>query len=105
MANRFTRVPDRPAPPLGSLVGRLVPLADLFMLVMFSRPRTGSLRNTWVTPATLALCVALIVIGLAAGGLLVAARTPPSTVAGAALILAAIGAGAVAAVGAEQRRR
>lgn len=105
MGNRLTRVPDRPAPTLDGLISRLVPIADLFMLVTISRPSTGSLRNTWVTPATLALCVALLVIGLPVGGLLIASGRVASVVVGVILILVAIGAGAVAAVGTEQRRR
>ena len=32
-------------------------MADLFMILMLSRPATGSLRDTWVTPATLVLGV------------------------------------------------
>ena len=36
----------------------MVPVADLFMVLLLSRPATGSLRNTWVTPATLVLSVA-----------------------------------------------
>ena len=105
VGNRLTRVPDRPTPPLDGPIDRLIPIADVFMLLMISRPRTGSLRNTWVTPATLALCLAVVVIGLAAGGLLIVSGTTASVVIGAGLIVAAIGAGAVAAVGTEQRRR
>ena len=53
MPNRFTRVPDRPVPPLPWLGRMVLPLADLFMILMASRPRSGSLRTTWVTPATI----------------------------------------------------
>jgi hypothetical protein len=105
MGNRFTRVPDRAAPSLDGPIGKLVPVADLFMLLMISRPRTGSLRNTWVTPATLVLCVSVFVIGAPAGGLLIALGAIASVLVGIALILVAIGAGAVAAVGTAQRRR
>jgi hypothetical protein len=52
MANRFTQTPAQPVPQLPGLVRLLIPLADLFMIAMISRPSTGSLRNTWVTPAT-----------------------------------------------------
>jgi ABC-type Na+ efflux pump permease subunit len=105
VANRFTRVPDRPPPVLDGLVGMLVPIANLFMLAMISRPQTGTLRTTWVTPATLALCAALLVIGIPLGGLLISSGTTARMSAGAALIVLALGAGAVAAVGIEQRRR
>jgi ribonuclease PH len=60
---------------------RLLPVADLFMALMWSRPGGLSLRTTWVTPATIALAVALIPLvglsgvaalarGLANGGIL-----------------------------------
>ncbi|HEX6492304.1 MAG TPA: hypothetical protein VF112_02265 [Candidatus Dormibacteraeota bacterium] len=101
--NRFTRVPDRPVPELPAAVNALVPVADLFMLVMVSRPATGSLRRTWVTPATLYLSVAMLALGVVLGVRLlgggVAAR-----IGGAVLLLVAAGAGAVALVGLAQRR-
>lgn len=101
--NRFTRVPDRPVPELPAAVNALVPVADLFMLVMVSRPATGSLRRTWVTPATLYLSAAMLALGVVLGVRLlgggVAAR-----IGGAVLLLVAAGAGAVAAVGLAQRR-
>jgi len=64
MPNRWTRVPNRPVPPLPQLGRLLLPLADLFMILLLSRPQSGSLRTTWVTPATLALCVATVVVGV-----------------------------------------
>jgi hypothetical protein len=77
------------------------------MVVMLSRPRSGSLSRTWVTPATLQMCLAIVVIcviclGLAVSGL--AARNNVAICLGAGLLLLAIGAGAVALVGMAQRR-
>ena len=109
MPNRWTRVPDG-APPALPLWGALVlPLADLFMLAMLSRPASGSLRVTWVTPATLVLSLAAAVgmiavfvvcaIALAAGG-------GWAPIAGMAVIaVIASGSSAVVLVGAAQRRR
>src|SRR5919197_23741 len=62
--NRFTRVPERPVPHLPRIVLPVVVLADVFMAAMASRPATGSLRRTWVTPGTLELCIVLTVVGL-----------------------------------------
>jgi len=101
--NRFTRVPDRPVPPLPAAVDALVPVADLFMLVMISRPATGSLRRTWVTPATLYLSVGMLVLGLALAVRLLGGGTA-ARIGGALLVLLAAGGGAVAAVGLAQRR-
>jgi hypothetical protein len=85
-----------------------IPPADLFMLAMVSRPATGSLRTTWVTPATfqlglavgvasLALAFFALFRGLGGAGLLVSAG-------GVLLLVLGIGAGSVAIVGAAQRR-
>ena len=105
MPNRLTEVPTRPVPALPAAVRLLVPIADAFMLVMLSRPRTGSLRNTWVTPATLWMCVALAVVGAAAGALAIVAGSGVGwLVAGAVAIVLAVGGAAVATVGAVQRR-
>lgn len=69
MANRLTRVPAG-SPPLDATQLRLLPLADTVMWLMFSRPGGLSLRNTWVTPATIWLCSAValttLLFGLAA---------------------------------------
>jgi hypothetical protein len=107
MANRLTRVPDRPVSPLPRWVRPAVPLADLFMLLMVSRPRTGSLRRTWVTPATLQMCIAVVVTCLLCAGIAVAGGVHAGgrTIGlGAGLLLLAAGAGAVALVGIAQRR-
>jgi len=82
----------------------VLPAADLFMALLLSRPATGSLRNTWVTPATLVLsvatgltsivCLALAIAGFSGGLRVVAAL---------ALALLAAGSLSVAAVGLAQR--
>jgi hypothetical protein len=107
VANRLTRVPDRPVPPLPPWARPLILPADLFMLLMVSRPRSGSLSRTWVTPATLQMCCALVAAALLCCGVLAAAGTVRGGAAvalAAGLVLAAVGAGAVALVGVAQRR-
>jgi hypothetical protein len=54
-------VPRLPGP-----VQLLFPVADAFMIAMVSRPATGSLRTTWVTPATRWLSAAAALIALVA---------------------------------------
>jgi hypothetical protein len=82
-----------------------VPLADGFMLLMLSRPQTGSLRNTWVTPSTLWMCAALAVVGAATGVPAIIAGTGAGwLLAGVVAIVLAAGGAAVAIVGAAQRR-
>jgi hypothetical protein len=103
MANRLTRVPDQPVPSVPRWVRPAVPLADLFMLVMLSRPRSGSLRTTWVTPATLQMCIALVLTCLICGGLAVSGVIRGNGVAIGLVVLLAMGAGAVALVGMAQR--
>jgi hypothetical protein len=105
VANRLTHVPDRPVPALGG-AAVLVPLADAFMAVMLSRPATGSLRQTWVTPATLWLCSAVAVLGAGVAAWLVANdRGGPLDVWLLCLGALIAGAGSVAILGACQRRR
>ena len=87
---------------------RLLPVADRFMALMWSRPGGLSLRNTWVTPATIWLTVAVVMVlglpGLAALSYGIASRQILFAVGG--LIAGALGAGAatVAAYGIRQRR-
>lgn len=50
--NRLTRVPDSLPPPLNS-ASWMVRIADCGMRLFVSTPESGSLRTTWVTPATL----------------------------------------------------
>lgn len=66
MPNRLTRTPSGPVPRPPGPVRLLVPLADLFMIAMVSRPATGSLSTTWVTPATRWLSIAAVLIALLA---------------------------------------
>jgi hypothetical protein len=94
-------------PPLPRWVRPLVPVADAFMVAMVSRPRTGSLARTWVTPATLQLSLALLLGGvlgalLGAGGAVRGGGVGLAV--GACLLLMSVGAGAVALVGVAQRR-
>jgi hypothetical protein len=52
MPNGLTRVPESPPPPLDDFT-RIVRVADLAMKLFYSTPKSGTLRTTWVTPATL----------------------------------------------------
>jgi hypothetical protein len=108
LSNRLTRVPDGPVPPLPQLVQVFIPPADLFMLAMISRPATGSLRTTWVTPASLQLGVAVAVVSLILGALAVYRGVTGSgllpLVGGVLFLAIALGAGSVAVVGLAQRR-
>lgn len=109
MPNVLTAVPPEPPPALRGTARRLLPLADLFMVLLLSRPPAGTLATTWVTKATLLL---------AGGGLIAAVVLVSAVLAGlghwpaglVALTLggsAAFGAGAasVLAVGLDQRRQ
>jgi hypothetical protein len=86
----------------------VLPVADLFMELMLSRPPSGTLRSTWVTPATLQMCGALAaiggVLGIVLGRQALAAGAWLEAAAGLVLLVLAIGAAAVAAVGLAQRR-
>jgi hypothetical protein len=88
----------------------LIPLADLLMRATFSRPATGSLRATWVTPATVVLSLATaagaiaVVVASAAGWWPGGGWWAP----GAGIVLGlpvAAGSSAVGLVGIAQRRR
>lgn len=109
MPNRLTATPQTPVPRPGVLATAVLPLADVFMRAMLSRPQSGSLRSTWVTPATLWLSLAS---GALAAALAVAfasgAAAHPSVVAVlAAGLCASFAAGALAVliVGVDQRGR
>lgn len=107
MSYPWTRVPAGD-PPLDRLQLRLLPVADVFMGLMWSRPGGLSLRTTWVTPATIALAIAVVplvglpgvaalVYGLISGGILF--------IVGALIALALTGGAAITAVyGVRQRR-
>jgi hypothetical protein len=108
MPNRFTRVPDSPAPPLGPLGSTVLPVADFFMLAMFSKPPSGTLRTTWVTPSTYWLTIGTCIGALMIAGLLLSGVIGPITtisIVGVVICLFfAVGAGSVALVGGGQRR-
>jgi hypothetical protein len=108
MPNRFTRVPDTPAPPPGPLGSAVLPVADFFMLAMFSKPPSGTLRTTWVTPSTywltIGTCIgALIITGLLLSGV-IGPITTISIVGVVICLFFAVGAGSVALIGGGQRR-
>jgi hypothetical protein len=54
MPNRLTRVPETPPPPLDNFRW-ILKVADVAMGLFYSTPTSGTLRTTWVTPATLAI--------------------------------------------------
>jgi len=103
----WTRVP-KDAPPLDAWQLRLLPLADLFMALMWSRPGGLSLRTTWVTPATLGLAAAVILVvglpGLGAIAYGAANRQLLALFGGLVASALGIGAAAVALYGIRQRR-
>jgi hypothetical protein len=103
----WTRVPKQ-APPLDAWQLRLLPIADLFMGLMWSRPGGLSLRTTWVTPATLALAVAVMLLvglpGLGAIAYGIANRQLVVLVVGLIGLGLGAGAAAVALYGIRQRR-
>jgi hypothetical protein len=107
MSYPWTRVP-KDVPPLDAWQLRLLPLADLFMGLMWSRPGGLSLRTTWVTPATLGLALAVIfVVGLPGLGAIAygaANRQVLVLVGGLVASALGIGAAAVALYGIRQRR-
>jgi CHASE2 domain-containing sensor protein len=87
----------------------VLPVADLFMWAMLSRPRSGSLGVTWVTPATFllslvaaasaAIVLAICAVAFAGGG----GWVPLAGIVVCAALAA--GSGAVALAGLAQRRR
>lgn len=107
MSYPWTRVPKE-TPPLDAWQLRLLPTADLFMGLMWSRPGGLSLRTTWVTPATLGLSVAVILaVGLPGiGAIAYGIGSRQALVVFGGLVAAAlgIGAGTVALYGIRQRR-
>jgi hypothetical protein len=108
MANLFTRVPDTPVPAPGPLGAAVLPVADLFMVAMFSKPKNGTLRTTWVTPSTywmtIGTCIgALVLAALLLSGV-IGQITTLSILGVVICLLFAVGAGSVAIVGWGQRR-
>ena len=107
---RFTRVPERPrpVPPLPRLGRMVLPLADLFMILMASRPRSGSLRTTWVTPATIVLCMVAVVAGVLLEVVVlhvgVSGHGVPTLIGAAVVAVLVVGSACVAVIGMAQRR-
>lgn len=58
---------DDELPPHDRLQSTLLPVADLFMVLMLSRPASGTLRTTRVTLATVWLGGMVAVVGSASG--------------------------------------
>ena len=87
----------------------MLPLADLFMWAMLSRPQSGSLGVTWVTPASFLLSVvaaASAAIVLVVCAVAFARGDGWAPLAGIVVCAAlAAGSSAVALVGLAQRRR
>jgi hypothetical protein len=96
------------APPIDAWQLRLLPVADRFMGLMWSRPGGLSLRTTWVTPATIGLAAAVIVaLGLPGlGAIVYGIANRQFLLAFAGLVAAVLGTGAaaVAIYGVRQRR-
>jgi hypothetical protein len=82
----------------------VVAAGDLFMGVMLSRPGGLSLRNSWVTPATLGLAGLFAPAALLVAALLLIRGGWPSWVGALALVAVSLGSAAVVTVGAVQRR-
>jgi len=106
VANLLTRVPSTP-PPIDRVQLRLLPIADAVMAVMWSRPGGLSLRTTWVTPATIWLCLGVslfavvLAIALVSHGL--ASGQPISLMLGVVAFVVAFAIGTVAGFGLRQR--
>jgi hypothetical protein len=107
MPNRFTKIPDSPVPAPGPLGSAVLPVADFFMLAMFSKPPSGTLRTTWVTPSTywmtIGTCVGALVIAVLLLSGVIGRITTISIVGVVVCLLFAIGAGSVAVIGGGQR--
>jgi len=103
----WTRVPTD-APPLDAWQLRLLPVANRFMALMWSRPGGLSLRTTWVTPATiwlgLAVLAALGLPGLGAVAYGIASRQLLLALGGSVAAALGAGGGTVALYGIRQRR-
>ena len=106
MAYPWTRVPEG-QPPLDPLQLRLLPVANLFMGLMWSRPGGLSLRTTWVTPATIWLGIAALALvgfpGVGAIGCGLVTGQILDVGAGVLAMTLAAGAGTVALYGIRQR--
>jgi hypothetical protein len=95
-------------PPIDSWQLRMLPVVDRFMALMWSRPGGLSLRDTWVTPATIWLAAAVVVaLGLPGlGAVVYSVATGQILIAAGGLLATVLAAGAatVAVYGIRQRR-
>ena len=93
-----------PLPRLDPAQRLLLPVADAFMILMLSRPPSGTLRTTRVTVVSVALA-AVSCLAFATAGVVIAisARGPLPVIAGALLGVFAFGCFALAAFGSLQR--
>ena len=93
--------------PFDRLQERLLPVADLVMVLMWSRPSSGTLRDTRVTIVTvyLAVVVAIVALVLAILGFAfaMAGGAPLWLVPAILLLLLAVGCADLAAYGIRQR--
>jgi len=99
-------MPDQTVP-FDRLQARLLPAADLLMVLMISRPASGTLRDTRVTVVTiyLAAAVAGVALGLALLGVLlgVGGHAVPWIVASIVLMALFLGCADLAVYGIRQR--
>ena len=99
-------VPDAP-PPLDPVQRALLPIADGFMLLMLSRPPTGTLRTTRVTWASIWLSVVTFAVAGTLAALLTGAAGrlgPILLVPALPLAVLALGSASLALYGLLQRR-
>jgi hypothetical protein len=99
--------PPEALPPLDSLQRLLLPVADAFMLLMLSRPPTGTLRTTRVTAATIWLAIVTVGIAGTISTLLLTAvghLGPLLLVPALPLAVLALGSASLALYGLRQRR-
>ena len=99
-------VPE-PLPALDPLQRLLLPVADRFMLLMLSRPPTGTLRTTRVTSASIGLAVVTFLVSGAVAVLLGAEMGrlgPILLVPAVPLVVLALGSASLALYGLLQRR-
>ena len=95
-------------PPLDLLQRLLLPVADGFMVMMLSRPPSGTLRTTRVTSATIALAIVTFAVSGTSSALVLRAtgRLGPLLLALALPLAAlALGAASLALYGVRQRRK
>ena len=94
-------------PPIDDWQLRLLPVADRFMALMWSRPGGLSLRTAWVTPATIWLGVVVVIaVGLPGLGAIVyaiASRQILLALGGVIAVALGVGAATVALYGIRQR--